>query len=680
MSLDALKQKNIAITAPNSSLEVGGANAESAKINVPIGQGTELGAPVDELKASSNAEQVKITSLRSETEVKNALKNISVQTGLNINELLDIINKMTGKSLSDLQNIQQSEFTNITTGLGKILNSCKVDGKIDSAKLEEAIKNYGIAIQTGWSLDGFFKQQQNVKKSSITERLLDTNCFDKNEIKPFLDEILAGRDINSLTEAEQKEIKNQAIEKYLSKLSNEEYEAVMEVALENFFEKTLLSQINKNTPQAKREQIYKAQLQTYGRLLVNTTKGRDRELLGSAIDKLYRTNIVPAAQAGLQAMETEEAKANFARHIDLKEAVTTASKYEEDVYMTKKEAQELANLKYGHMNAEDIKTDLPIMKQEAEVFFEKNKEILAIIDEKIKNNEELTKEELAIQRERENLHLGRYAGATTGIATSKNSTVVPVKEELLTTVNTDAYEIGQKAGNDFYREVLTQVAEYAESLPEEERANFVALMEKTIGENYTKVTNDIDKGTTTELSAPAPKAEVSVATPIEKTTEIADTGSIDPRYKRSTTNIDALKPHTLTAQLYSPQKQDNITPEPKEDEPVLTSASTMDDYYKAYNGGKGFKKIRDEFGTIAAIKYTFNKQAQDASAMLSAVTTFKGLDCSQQFNTIKGLYSGLTVALDNAKESTMERLQGVTLRTFGATKQAREAAEERLSS
>ena len=38
----------------------------------------------------------------------------------------------------------------------------------------------------------------------------------------------------------------------------------------------------------------------------------------------------------------------------------------------------------------------------------------------------------------------------------------------------------------------------------------------------------------------------------------------------------------------------------------------MDDYYKAYNGGKGFKKIRDKFGTIAAIKYTFNKQAQEA--------------------------------------------------------------------
>lgn len=640
MSLDALKQPNITVMGSNSTLEAGATNATSTNVNVPVGQGAEPEAPVDVLNTNGNLEQVEIKCLRSETEVKNALKTISVQTGLNINELLDIINKMTGKSLSDLQNVEQRELTNITNGLGKILNDCKVDGGIDSAKLEQAIKDYNIAIQTGWTLDGFYKQQQNVKKSTLAERLIDTDCL------------------------------SQALDP-----NDPDYDAKMEAAIEKFFEKTLLSRINKNTPQAEREQIYKAQLQTYGRLLINTTEGRDKELLGSAIDKLYRKNIVPAAQAGLQAMETEQAKANFAKHIDLKEAVTTASEYEADVYMTKEAAQALSHLKYGHMNAEDIEADLPVMKQEAEEFFEKYKDILAIIDNK--KDEELTPEERAIKRVRDNLHIGRYAGATTGIATSKNSTVVPVKEDLLTTVNSDAYEIGEKAGNDFYREVLTQVVTYANSLPEEERANFEALMVKTIGENYTTVVNDIKYGTTTELTAPAPKAESPVQTPAK---EVATPTKDNSTLGYNVTEIpDLARPHTLTAQLYSSQEQEIVTPEPKEEEPVLTSASTMDDYYRVYNGAKGFKEIRNEFGTIEAIKFTFNQQAQNASAMLSAVFTFKGLDCSQQLNAIKGLGSGLTVALDNAKESTMERLQGVTLRTFGATKEARKAAEEKLS-
>lgn len=638
MGIELLKQQNI---AASTLVQTGEVNNANIFVNSdPIVKGGEVGAPVDTL-STGNTVQARNNNLRTAKQVKDALSSIATRSGLSLEKLLDIIQKMTGKSLIDLQNVKQKELNNITVGLGKILKSCMVKGKIDSIKLEQAINDYNIAIQTGWTLNGFYKQQQNVKKSTLVERLIETNCLSGS-----LD------------------------------LNGPDYDAKMEAAIEKFFEKTLLSRINKNTPQDEREQIYKAQLQTYGRLLINTTEGRDKELLGSAIDKLYRKNIVSAAQAGLQAMETEDAKANFAKHIDFKEAVTTDSKYEEDVYMTKEAAIELANLKYGNMRAKDIETDMPLMRQEALEFFEKNKEILEIIDEKIKNNEELTKEEQAIQRERENLHIGRYSGAATGIASNKNSTVVSKKEEFLKVINSDAYKIGEKAGNDFYREVLTQVANYAESLPEDERVEFDALMQKTIGENYAKVANDIANGTTTELSVPLPNAENNIQ-PSEQTivTSTKETFAFG-YYVNEVPSLASSQ--TLTAQLYSSQEQDNVTPKSKKDEPVLTTASTMDDYYNVYNGAKGFKAIRKEFGTIEAIKYTFNEQAQNASALLSAVLTFKGLDCSQQFNTIKGLYSGLTVALDNAKDSTMERLQNVTLRTFGATKEARKAAEERV--
>ena len=513
MVLELQKQQYIAQTGAAQAGQLEASNTTTPQ--KAIVEGGELGAPVDTLTSTGATADAELKTKRSAGEVSQALDKISKQTGLNINKLLEIIEKMTGKSLTDLQNIEQSELTNITTGLGKILNDCKVNGEIDNIKLEKAINDYNIAIQTGWSLDGFYNQQQNVKKSTLAERLVDTNC---------------------LTEALDP--------------NDADYDTKMEAAIEKFFEKTLLSRISPDTPQKEREQIYKAQLQTYGRLLINTTEGRDKELLGSAIDKLYRKNIVPAAKVGIQAMETEEAKANFAKHIDLKEAVTTDSEYEKDVYMTQNEAQELANLKYGNMNAKDIEADLPVMKEEAEEFFEKYKNILAIIDKK--KDEELTPEERAIKRERDNLHIGRYAGATTGIANSSNSTVVPVKEELVTTVNADAYEIGEKAGNDFYREVLTQVVNYVRSLPEDAQPEFEAFLKETIGENYTKVANDIANGTKTELSAPSAqiKTEAPVTESRENVAEVADKNTVDTRYNANV-DINPTKAQTMTAELYA---------------------------------------------------------------------------------------------------------------------------------
>lgn len=661
-----VKQKNINL---DSTITVP-VNTVDTTVNTPVIQCENLGDNVDVVNTTST-QTLEMKTIRSEGIVREKLEDTAKKFNLSLDEVIDLIKKMTNKSFEDLLKLEQNEYNKLTIGLDNILASCLVDNKLDNTKLEKAINDYSIATQTGWTLEGFRKQQLNVKKSTIIERLAETGCFDKETIKPIIKEILNGRDINTLSKNELKEIKKQAIEKYLSRFTTEEYNKTMETAIEKFFEKELLSRIDKNTPQAEREKIYKAQLQTFGRLLVNTENGRDRELLGSAIDKLYRTNILPAARAGIQAMETEEAIANFVGHIDFEEAVTTDSQYEVGVYMTAKDAEDLAHLKFGNMNADDIKAELPIMEEKANEFFEKYNDKLAEIDEKLKDLENnpdlepkdiLSEEEFEIFIKRENYFKAGYSGATTGIATSNNSTVVEQRDELLQTITNDIYEIGQKAGNNFYTEVMEQIAEYVKNNQENlniTEAEFAQLMDKA-----------------TEHLGDAKYSNV-VETPNNENYTEDRTNQALGFERKDTPNVST---KTSVNNLYqNAEKPDQNKNNESKDETVITSASKIKDYFNKYGSIKGFKEYQKEHGFLAAITETLNN-AKDTGALTSATESFKRRDCSQQINIIKGLFSeGLNIALNNAKQGTMERLENITLNTFAATKQAKKAVEEKLN-
>ena len=499
--------------------------------NVPIGG--NAGENNDTVVSSNTSgTSTEVNTLRSEKEVKAKLENTATQFGLKLEEVLDLIQKMTNKSLEDLLKLSQNDYNKLTRGLDKILKSCLVDNKLDTTKLEQAIKDYNIATQTGWTLEGFYDWQQNQVKQTLTDRLIATKCLD------------APLDPN-----------------------DPEYEAKMEIAIEKFFEKELLSKIKPNTPQAEREKIYKAQLQTFGRLLVNTPEGREKELLGAAIDKLYRTNILPAAKAGIESMETEEAKANFASYIDLEEAVTTDSKYDKGVFMTTKDAEELANLKFSNMNADDIKAELPVMEEKANEFFEKNNKILEEIDEKLKAIEEnpelkvediLSKKEYEIYIQRENYFKAGYSGATTGIATSNNSTVVEQRDELLKTITTDIYKIGEKAGNNFYTEVMEQIAKYVKnnqgSLNINE-ADFTELMDKA-----TESLGDA-KYSNTAIAILNQQKSPDITQQAEYT-ETKEFNSNQQNYIdlgfTEQPSIDLTKPQTMTAELYANTQANSI--------------------------------------------------------------------------------------------------------------------------
>lgn len=451
------------------STEVGTSNAvTSTSAAVPMAAASNVPANEDTIVTNNTQNYVEATTIRSEQEVNRVLDNIANHFNLSRNEVTNIIKSMTRKTFEDLLNLETAEYNKLTKGLELILKDCVVDNKIDANILQQAIRDYSVATQTGWSLEGFYNQQKNVKKSTIQERLVATGC---------LSAPLDPNDPN--------------------------YEAKMEVAIENFFKKTLLSKINENTPQAERERIYKAQLQTFGRLLVNTPAGRDKELLGAAIDKLYRSNIVSAAKAGIQSMDSEDARANFAGYIDYEEAVMTESEYETGVLMTREDARELANIIFGNINYEEVQTRMEEAREAAETFFAEYAENIAEIEEKIRNGQKLTKEEEYIIRQRDVLHTDRYSGMITGIAGSNNSTVLPNIEGILGELNWDTFEIGKNAGNDFYKDVLTGVVESVNKLPESvSKKELVATLKGTFRENYDEISNYINTGKEPNLYEP----------------------------------------------------------------------------------------------------------------------------------------------------------------------------------
>lgn len=634
MTVELNKQQNIILTGSAPVGPTEGTNA--TRVSVPIGQVNDVVANEDTTKfgTTTTSEQ---TTLRQAGEVDKTLGDITNKTGLSKNELLELIKKITGKSYEDLLNLKQADYNNLTKGLELIIISCKVNGEIDSAKLEQATKDYNIASQTGWSLKGFYDHQKNVKKSSIVDRLIDANCLGK-AIDP----------------------------------NDPDYDAKMEAAIEKFFEKTLLSRIDKNTPLAEREKIYKAQLQTFGRLLVNTPEGRDKELLGAAIDKLYRSNIVSAANAGIDAMETVESKANFAKHIDYKESVTTASAYEEGVYMTTEQAQQLAHIKYNNMNANDIESDMLVMKNEATEFFEKNKEILAIIDKKIEKHEELTEEEKAIKRERENLHKARYAGATTGIANSQNPTVAEERETLLSTMTADIHEIGEKAGNSFYQEVLTEVAKFVKEHPEVmtlSETEFEQLMDK-VTENisdikYSDIAKTVVPQTTTKQSQSTPAVEVK--------------GSFGVPQKEAPANLMA--PVNQISQLYSTPTQETETKSVENTSEIASKNFQSGDFVTSVrNGGvKAFYDKVGENGMVRSLADAFNNKGLIDNNIIDIAKNLYKTFTDKQDDILERLsMKGIRQVSELTDQSTWKKVQNKTFGSFGATKLIKENSKKAL--
>lgn len=653
----SVQQKSI--NPLNSTQQSGATNSvnSSSNVSVPVGQNGNLGSNVDSLNTKENTTQ-NTNAKRTVEELYNSISAICTQYGISLAEAKKsgLLTKAFGMSEEYLINAEQSEINKIVNHLKETLSALKEDGiEINITNLEKYARLFNVQIKNGWDSIASFRKANAKNHESLTVRL----------------ERMYGKDVTKLSTKEKAEM----LEAYFSRYFNDEIKQKVK---------------NASSPEEAeriKEQIRTKQITDFTKLLFNSSP-KEHELFRDAIEYLAANKRFAGFDAILRSCDTDEQRTEIANSTTYEQTKCWETKADQfGDRMSKAEITQLSARKLEYNDAEHIAQHHEAAKTDAlEFYTEDNKKKLEAIKAKIENGEDLTEEEQALLAQ-DNHFRGDNAGQMIGVG--NNQVIEPEeKKEFLTTINNDAYKIGEQAGGDFYRDVMTEVADYVEKHPETltmPKDEFVKLMNEATDGNYSKVVDDIENGTKTELTPPS--TELSSKNNVQKTTSTTTESNQNSNSERVDSRSTALKPEDITkpqvaiAELYrkSEQREDSSTLS-QSNEITINNNSSMEDYFRVYGGAEGFNKIRKEFGTIEAIRFTLNKNAQNATAKINAITTFSQLNCSQQFNTVKGLYNGLSIALDNAKENTLERLQHITLRTFGATKEAHEAAEESLSS
>lgn len=527
-----LISENTQYSIKTSLTDVGLANPSN--VNTPnnlIFSGSEPEAPVVLLKAEEGLE-VEAKTKRSVAQLYDSIASICTKYGLNINEakntgLLCSIAKM---SEEELLNADQSVINNTVQKLENAIKAIHED--IDDIKNGSKNLTFDLIIgyarllngevPRGWdSVDSFRKAQKrknqngNSSAESLSERLKTMYNFD-----------IKGKSPNQIA-------------------------AKLEAYFDSYFQSL----------KGSKKEVDNKQLTDFTKLLFNSSR-EENELFMNSLKYLVNNNKVDGLKGILERLSEEES-------IEL--IKNTPENFVEETMTTPDQRGEIASVqqtasfvsvftdpmdketfeeyhKNSNTRAQEFYTEenLAILEE-----IKNNPEIKANIQEKLviierveyikrklENKEDISNEERVFLEANANVALtdeekkyldvyaksdfypGDNAGQIIGLGTN-NIIEQDAKKELLTTINYDAYKIGEKAGNDFYRDVLKEVVNYKNTLSEEDKIAFENLMKDTIGENYTKVDNDIAKGTKTELTIPSVPVENKNENPTNSVTTTA---------------------------------------------------------------------------------------------------------------------------------------------------------------
>lgn len=377
-----------------------------------------------------------------------------------------IIFRITGMNANQVENLTDAELKNIIACLKEAIKDSVVDGKVDLEKAGSVANDYYVATKTGWTIEGFKQHDKAVKKSTLFERLKETNCIAKDA------------DINTIKPEE------------------------LARAIDKFFNETLLSELKTAKTQKAKEQIYKGQLQTFGRLLINTPDDQ-KAIFKQAISSLVASNRIKGLDAVLASFDTPQARIEWADSWSVEEIKNVTTKADVEGNIPKQEdATAMVTKVTAQSSEEAIEKRHDEVQAEAVDFFKNNKEALEVIAKKEAAGEELTEEEKALKLQRDNYFTAFKAGEITG--TALNEIIAQqAKTELLDKMNKDAYEL------PIYKEVLKQVTEFVEKNPAAltmSKEELTKVLDEATNGNYSVVAS----GSEAELKAPAVKEEVEV--------------------------------------------------------------------------------------------------------------------------------------------------------------------------
>lgn len=433
-----------------------------------------------------------------------------------------ILYRISGMNEKQFENADESKIKQVLDCLKAAIKDSIVDGKIDLEKAGKLGNTYFIAVNTGWTIKGFDDYDKKVKKSSLLERLKETGCIKKDatleNIKP--DEL--------------------------------------QQALFDFFNKTLLTPL-KNAKSAKEKaSVYKGQLQTFGRLLINTPD-EEKAIFKQAIATLASDNRLKGLNAVLASFETPQAKEAWAESWSVEElSQVMGTKDVEGNVPTDKDQTAMVAGVFAEKSEESIKETYSQMSEPAKQFFQENADKLKAIKEKEAKGIDLTEEEKELVAQRD-LYKNLYSGVMSGTAVN-TKIAEDNKKAILENINNDAYKL------PIYRDVVKQVNEFVEEHPEAltiPKEELVKLLDEVTNGNYSAIAQN-------------PSAELKA--PIEEkagTTEIVNTKSKE-EFEAAQARLDAKSNEIYNnSVVQQPQFTVETTQQAKENDNARLTASEV---------------------------------------------------------------------------------------------------------
>lgn len=578
--------------------------------------------PVNSVITEANKANISVEDKKNTSKLDELLEKLCAEfskLGLKPEELKNsgILYRISGMNQKQIESATDAQLKQIIDCLKVAIKDSVVDGKIDLEKAGKLGNAYFIAVNTGWTIEGFKKHNDSVKKSSLLERLKETGCLKKD-----------------------------------ATLENTQPEELQK-ALFDFFNKTLLTPL-KNAKSAKEKaSIYKGQLQTFGRLLINTPD-EEKAIFKQAIATLASDNRLKGLNAVLASFETPQAKEAWADSWSVEElSQAMGTKDVEGNVPTDKDQTAMAAGIFAEKSEESIKETYSQMSEPAKQFFQENAEKLKTIKEKEAKGIELTEDEKELVAQRD-LYKNLYSGAMSGTAVNQK-VAEESKKEILGTMNKDAYNL------PIYKEVLKQVNEFVEEHPEAltmPKEELVKLLDEVTNGNYSTVATDSGA----ELKAPAEK-KVGV-------TEIVNTKT-ETEFREAQTRQQALM-NQIKAN--SEQIENKFTVDKKEEvvkENEIQEKSNFSELElknKAFRSAENITKYLKETGEskFGFATEVFKKFSDMGSTTQDwAMNYFSNASSTVQnlfLNKITGSFSGMVAA---AKEVDLSKfnLVGVSVTT-----------------
>lgn len=439
------------------------------------------------------------------------------------------------------------------------------DGKVDIDKVSKLSRDYFTALSTGWTIKGFKEAQSKPgAKHSLMQRLVASGCLPK------------GATIENTSPEQLKE----AVSKF--------YKTVLTKEIKNLKYSKTENGHKAGRTLSKEDQI-KSQLQTFGRLLVNSTP-EEKEYFVDAIKHLYTENKLDGLKATFNSCENEtQRQAVVSKALEPANLKTILSEKDADGnVLSKEEATEFVSFAVSKQTEENREASHAKSKEAFKQWFAQNGDAYKIAQAKVEKAEaegvepDLTEDEKQLLVEYKNYVTAGQSGEFIG--TQLNDKLSKMfKEAHMAELNRDAYEMPS------YKDVLNNVNTYVENHPEtftpEAKEQFNNAMDKATNGNYTTVKT----GSDAELKAPAKRSEDSAS-------NNADLG-FTSKTSVDSSKLAALKSKISTTEEKTPFKVDkNVTSTVD-----VSSADKLTEKFEAASTNKDKLNLIDKYFTKSTI-------------------------------------------------------------------------------